>query len=57
MIPANVPAYTEMFTRWYRLKREGKLYPQDKEPDPKDFGLDSWAANHIKQRIMREMDR
>jgi hypothetical protein len=55
--PADVSGYSEMFTRWYRLKREGKLYPQDKEPDPKDFGLDSWAANHIKQRIMREMDR
>lgn len=57
MIPADTHSYEEMYTRYFKLKREGRLYPQDKEPNPKDYGLEPFVADFIKKRIEREMSR
>jgi hypothetical protein len=57
MIPADANGFKEMYTRFYKLKREGRLFPQDREPDPKDYGLQTFMADYIKKQIEREMDR
>jgi hypothetical protein len=57
MKPADIPGYEDAYTRWAKLKKEGKLYPTDTEPRAQDFGLIHWAAEQVKKRIDREMAR
>lgn len=49
--------YTEMITRYLLLKKDGKLFPGDKEPSAEDLGLLPWAADQIKKRVEREIFR
>jgi hypothetical protein len=57
MKPADVKGFEEFYTRYAKMKRQGRLFHGDKEPDPKDYGLIPWAADHIKKRIDREVNR
>jgi hypothetical protein len=57
MKAADVPGYTDSYTRFAKLKKEGKLIPSDQPPRPSDFGLIDWAAEHVRKRIDREMNR
>lgn len=57
MKPADAKGYCEMITRFLKLKKEGRLMKGDVEPRPEDFGLIQWAADRIKERVEREMNR
>jgi hypothetical protein len=57
MIPANIPGYTEAYTRYFKLKVEGRLMKGDEPPRPEDYGLIAWAAEQVRKRIEREMVR
>lgn len=49
--------YEDLYTRHAKLKKEHKLFPGDTEPDPKAFGILPWAAEHIRKRVDREVNR
>lgn len=53
----KINLYTEMITRWLKLKKEGRLMSGDDEPNPATIGLDPWAAKQVKQRVEREIYR
>lgn len=49
--------YEDLYTRHAKLKRNGKLFPGDTEPDFKALGLLPWAAEHIRNKVDREVNR
>jgi hypothetical protein len=57
MKQADVKGFTDRYQVYASMKKQGRLFPGDKEPDPKDYGLIPWAADHIKKRIDREVSR
>jgi hypothetical protein len=57
MTQAKFKEYEEAVTRFEKLKKEGRLFPGDVEPRAQDFGLISWAAEQIRKRVQREMNR
>lgn len=57
MKPADPKGFADRYQVYASMKKQGRLFPHDKEPDPKDFGLIQWAADHIKKQIDREVNR
>lgn len=57
MKPANPKLYEEDYSRWARLKKENRLYPQDEMPRPEAYGLIAWAAEQIRKKCDREINR
>jgi hypothetical protein len=57
MKPADVKGFEEAYSRWAKLKKENRLYPQDQMPRAEDFGLIAWAAEQIRKKCDREINR
>jgi hypothetical protein len=57
MKQADCKGYTEAYTRWATLKKQGRIFTGDQEPRPSDFGLIAWAAEQIRKRVDRETNR
>lgn len=57
MKPADPKGYADRYQMYATMKKQGRLFPGDKEPDAKDYGLISWAADQIKRRIDKEVNR
>lgn len=54
---ADVKGFEDAYSKYAKLRKEGRLYPLDREPSPQDYGLIAWAAEQIKRRVNREVNR
>jgi hypothetical protein len=57
MKQADVKGYEDAYSKWAALKKEGRLLPGDQEPRPSDYGLIAWAAEQVRKRVDREVNR
>lgn len=49
--------FTDIYTRWARLKKERHLFPNEIEPNWMEMGLDEWVVKTLKGQIDREINR
>lgn len=52
-----IKLFEETYTRWAKLRHEGRLMRGDEAPDPVSIGVDAWAADQIRKRVDREIAR
>lgn len=48
--------YEDRYIQWLKARKENQI-AIGPEPDPRDFQLLPWAAEAIKKRVNREMNR
>lgn len=57
MKQADLKGFEDAYTKWAVLKKQGRLFPGDQEPRAQDYGLIAWAADQVKKRVDREVNR